>query len=212
MTDTAAPISAGTLFYLWGDRLVDSSGALGGHTLPSGVKVSAKQLASLVFAVSFARLQGDGAIHLEGTETKKLGLTRKNVQVTPAAQPGNRGGFELAIVQQMMGGATTAGDVVFRWFGRDRASPESAVFELARQEMVQCGLAAMQENARSGVSGMLLGRDKIEPLPDRIATTWGQFEQFHAWWGSYQRHDPALVETLLDTCRRAIRSRQDRDD
>lgn len=208
----AAPLSAGTLFYLWADRVVESSGALGGHTLPSGARVSAKQLAPLVFAVSFARLQGDGALRLEGSETKKLGMTRTNVQVTPSAQPGNRSGFEQAIVQQVMGGATTAHDIVFRWFGRDHTSPESAVFALAHQEMVQCGLAMVQENARSGLKGALLGKDKIEPLPDRITTTWSQFEQFHAWWGSYQRHDPALAQMLLDTCRKAIRARQDNDD
>ena len=32
MTDTAAPLSVGTLFYLWGDRIVDASGALSGDS------------------------------------------------------------------------------------------------------------------------------------------------------------------------------------
>ena len=212
MSHTAAPLSAGTLFYLWGDRVVDASGALGGHTLPSGARISTKQLAPLLFAVSLARLQGDGALRLEAIQTKTLGFTRHNVQITPAAQPGPRGGDEQAIVDQVVRGATTAHDVVYRWYDRDHSNPESAVFELARQEMAQCGLAAVQANARRGLSGMVMGTDKTEPLPDRIATTWGQFEQFHAWWGSYQRHDPAFVETLLDTCGKAIRNRRESHD
>ena len=207
-----APLSAGTLFYLWGDRVVDASGVLGGHTLPLGARISAKQLAPLVFAVSLARLQGDGALRLEATQTKTLGFTRHNVQITPAGQPGPRGGYEQAVVEKVMAGATTAYDVVHRWYDRDQSNPESAVFELARQEMARCGLAAVQADARSGLRGMVMGTEKIEPLPERIATTWTQFEQFHAWWGSYQRHDPAFVEVLLDTCRKAIRNRRESRD
>ncbi len=207
-----APISAGTLFYLWGDREVKSAGKLGGTTLPSGAHVSARQLAPLVFAVSFARLQGDGALRLEATETKTLGFRRKQVQVTPAAQPGHRGGYEQAIVEQVMSDATTAYDVVWRWFGRDTKHPENKVFALAQQEMVQCGLAHVQENSRGGVTGLLLGKEKIEPLPDRVAATWAQFEPFQAWWGSYRRHDPALSELLLETCAKAIRNREKAED
>lgn len=207
----AAPVSVGTLFYLWGDRLVEAAGTLGGTTLPSGAKVSAKQLAPLLFAASFARLQGDGALQLEVVTKKSLGFKKQHVQVTPAANPGMRGGYEEAIVQQVTAGATTAWDVVHRWFGRDVTHPEGRVFGLAQQEMVVQGLAQVEENVRSGVKGMLLGKDKVEPLLDRVNGTHAQFAQFKAWWESYQRHDPALAEALLDTCRKAIRSRQESD-
>lgn len=209
---SAAPLSAGTLFYLWADRVLQPAGALGGHTLLSGAKVPARELAPLLFAVSFARLQGDGALHLEvTTTTKSFGRTRQQVQVSPAAQPGHRGGFEYAIVQRMMAGATTTTEVVLGWYPRDVVSPEEEVFALAKQEMLQCGLGYIDEDARKGVRSLLLGKARVAPLPDRINETWSQFQQFQAWWESYQRHDPALVELLLDSCRRAIRARQDRD-
>lgn len=208
----AAPLSAGTLFYLWADRVLPPSGALGGHVLLSDVRVSARDLAPLLFAVSFARLQGDGVLHLEvTTTTKSFGRTKQRVQVSPAAQPGHRAGFEHAIVERVMAGATTTSEVVIGWFPCDVLQPEEEVFALAKQEMLQCGLGYVDDNARKGVKSLLLGKARVAPLPDRINETWGQFQQFHAWWESYRRHDPALAELLLDTCRRAIRARQDRD-
>jgi hypothetical protein len=207
-----APISAGTLFYLWGDRLVDSAGALGSTTLPSGAKVSAKQLAPLLFAVSFARLQAEGVLRAEVTTKKTLGLTDRQVQVTPAAHPGPRAGFEHVVVQRMMAGATTARTVVGGWYDREVNSPESRVFGLAKQEMVTAGLGVMEQNARRGFEGVLLGKTKVEPVPDRVNATWSHFEQFQAWWQSYSRHDPALVEVLVDSCRKAIRGARPQGD
>jgi hypothetical protein len=201
----AAPISAGTLFYLWGDRLVDSAGALGGTTLPSGAKVSAKQLAPLLFAASFARLDGEGVLRVEVTSKRTLGLTDQQVQVSPAAHPGRRAGFEHVIVQRMMAGATTARTVVGGWYEREVNNPEGRAFGLAKQEMVTCGLGVMEPKASKGFEGVLLGKTKVEPLPDRVDATWSQFEQFQAWWESWKRHDPALAEVLVDSCRKAIR-------
>jgi hypothetical protein len=207
-----APISAGTLFYLWGDRLVDSAGALGGTTLPSGAKVSAKQLAPLLFAVSFARLQAEGVLRMEVTSKKTLGFTEQQVQVAPAAHPGHRAGFEHVIVQRMMAGATTALTVVGGWYEREVSNPESRVFGLAKQEMVTSGIGVMEQNARKGFEGVLLGKTKVEPLPDRVTATWSQFEQFQAWWESYKRHDPALAEVLEGSCRKAIRGARPQSD
>lgn len=196
----AAPLSAGTLFYLWADRLLEPSGMLGGHTLPSGVRVSSKQLAPLLFAISFARLQADGVVRLEPVTRKTLGMKKQHVQVTPAAQPGHRGGFEHAIVQRMMAGDDTAFDIVWKWLGQSTASPEGDIFTLARLEMLHTGLAHGDKPA------------KLVPLPDRITTTFQQFQQFQVGWESFQRNDPALAELLLETCGKAVRNARARDD
>lgn len=211
-TASTAPISAGTLFYLWGDRLLEPAGALGSTVLPSGAKVSAKQLASLVCAVSFARLQADGALHLEVVSKKSLGMFKQDhVQVTPAAHPGVRGGYEDAIVGRVSAGAGTAYDVVRGWYSHDVAFPEGNIFAIAEQEMVTAGLGVLDEAGSKGMKAMLRGRAKVTPLPDRITATWDQFQYMQAGWNSLGQNNPALQSTLLETCLKAVRSRQETD-
>lgn len=208
----AAPLSSGTLFYVWGERVLPPGGRLGNTVLPSGAKVSAKQLSPLLFAVSCWRLRDDGALRLQEVTKKSMGLFKQqHVQLEVVGQPNARAGYDDVILRGVAGGAATAYDVVRGWFGRDALDPDDNVFSIARQEMVETGLARTDANARSGVSGLLLGKAKVEPVPEAIRATEAEFSRLHAGWEQFARSEAALAGALTETCSKAIRSRQQSD-
>ncbi len=206
-------LSAGTLLYLWGDRVVAPAGRLGAATLPSGVKVSAKELSATVFAVSFWHLRQTGALQLQEVTKKSMGLFKQQ-HVQLAMMPGvtPRSGYEDVILRRVGAGATTAYDVIHTWFDRDVHDPEGHVIDIATREMLEHGLATQVDTGRSGVSGFLFGKTRAEPDPNRIAPLWTGFEQLLAGWQQFSRNEAALARTLVETCTKGIRSRQESSD
>lgn len=210
---TAPALSVGTLFYLWGDRVVPAAGRLGGTVLPSGVKVAAKELSAVVFAASFWHLRQGGALQLQETTKKALGLIKQHhVGVAMGAHLDFRTGYEDAIMRRVAGGATTAYDVVHSWLGRDVSDPEGVVFGLATRELIDTGLAREVDSGRSRIGGALLGRSKVEHDPARISQTWPAFERAHQGWMHFTQTEPTLAGTLVETCTKAIRNRQESSD
>lgn len=206
-------LSAGTLFYLWGDRVVQPAGRFGAATLPSGARVSEKELSAVVFAASFWRLRQVGALQLQEVTKKALGLVKQqHVQVAMGHDTSFKAGYEDAIMRQVAAGATTAYDVVQRWFGKDFMDPQAYALSLATREMLASGLAHEVDTGRTGVSGVLMGRTTIQPDLTRIPSTWTAFEQTHAGWMQFRHYEPTLATTLVETCMKAIRSRQDSPD
>jgi hypothetical protein len=215
VTQQPAPgpaISAGTLAYMFGDRVVQPAGSFGGTEVPwSGVRVSVSDLSAVVFAVSFWNLRECGALHLRLTRRRPFGLLRQHgVAVTAGPEAAPRAGYEDAVLQQVERGAGTAYDVVRGWFGRDVCHPEGAVLGLAQQEMLQVGYA--QEVDAGQGAGVLPGRTRVEPLTDRIGAASTRFERVHAGWERFCAEEAALAGTLVETCRRAIRSRQESEE
>jgi hypothetical protein len=216
VTQQPAPgpaISAGTLAYMFGDRVVQPAGSFGGTEVPwSGVRVSVSDLSAVVFAVSFWSLRECGALQLRLTRRRSFGLFRQHgVAVAPGPETGPRTGYEDAVLQQVGRGAGSAYDVVRGWFGRDVCHPEGAVLGLAQQEMLQAGYA-QEVGAGESTGGVLPGRTRVEPLTDRIGAAHTRFDRVHAGWQRFCDEEAALAGALVETCRRAIRSRQESED
>lgn len=210
-------LSAGTLLYLFADRMVPEAGRFGGVEAPYyGTKVNAKQLAPLAFAVSIWRLRELGLVTLEKVAKKRLGMFRsEQVVVRPVGQPDLRSGYEDAVLRQLHAEPArelTVWDVVFRWFGQDQKAPYHHALHLATAEMVEQGLARRVDAERGAVAGFLMGSTRVEPLRDEIGRRWTDFEQLQSGWDQFRATEPDLAETLLEGCRKAISSRQESSD
>lgn len=205
--------STGTLFFLYGDHVVAPAGMLGGTTVPySGVKVSSTDLAALVFAASFWHLRQSGALQLAPTTTKTLGMfSSDHVQLTMGTNRDLRTGYEDVIMRAVSGGKSLAHDVVRDWFQRDVKDPEGQVFGIAQQEMLELGLAQSVDAERGAVGGFLLGKTRIEPDRERIQTVWGDFWSRHEGWKQFWAGEQPLAHTLVESCRKAIRGREEHD-
>jgi hypothetical protein len=197
---------------MFGDRVVQPAGSFGGTEVPwSGVRVSVSDLSAAVFAVSFWSLRECGALQLRLTRRRALGLFRPHgVAVTAGSNAGPRAGYEDAVLQQVARGAGSAYDVVRGWFGRDVCHPEGAVLALAQQEMLQVGYA--HEVGAESSGGVLPGRTRVEPLTDRIGAAHTRFDRVHAGWQRFCDEETALAGALVESCRRAIRSRQESEE
>ena len=212
-------LSAGTLCFLFADRVAPAAGALGGTEAPySGQKVATKQLAPLLFASSFWSLRQQGHIVLEQVQKKSMGLFKQDhALVRPGGVPPTeqRTGFDDVILQAAYADPAkppTARDIVFRWFGRDTSLPFDHVVGLARHEMVQHGLGTVVDAERGAIAGLLKGRTRVEPDRDRIGAHWSHFEQVLAGWNHFLGTEAALANTLLDSCRKAISARTESSD
>jgi len=213
--DAAPALSAGTLFYLFGDRCVPSAGTFGATTLPSGAKVKAEDLSALVWAASVWNLRQTGALTMAPVTKKALGMFKTDhVELAMGPQIVQKAGYEDAVMRAVGGGTALVHDVIHQWYGRDVVDPEGTTFALASQEMVQFGLGREVDSGRGALGGFLLGKTRIEPLPEAISPWWEHFTRVHPAWVQFTQGEPQLAETLLGTCRKAIRNRQesDRDD
>lgn len=212
-------LSAGTLCFLFAERAVPAAGALGGTEAPySGQKVSTKQLAPLMFAMSFWGLRQQGHVVLEQVQKKSMGMFKQDHalvragSVPPAEQ---RAGFDDVILRAAYADPAqppTARDVVFGWFGRSTSLPFDHVVGLAREEMVQRGLATVVDAQRGAVAGILKGRSRIEPDRERIGQHWTSFEHVLAGWNHFTGTEPELANILVESCRKAISARTDTSD
>jgi hypothetical protein len=214
-----AQLSAGTLCFLFADRVVPAAGALGGTETPySGQKVSTRQLAPLLFALSFWGLRQQGHVTLEKVQRKSMGMFRQDhALVRPGAVPPaeQRTGYDDVILRAAYAAPhqpPTARDVVWRWFARDTSHPFDHVVGLARQEMVQHGLASVVDAQRGAVAGLLMGRSRLEPHREQIGRHWSSFEQALAGWNHFSSTEPDLATTLVESCRKAISSRTESTD
>lgn len=226
MTQSAQPVpvpeiapglSVGTLFYLFGDRCVPPAGTFGGTTLPSGAKVQAGDLSALVWAASIWNLRQTGALTLATVTKKALGMFRtEHVQLALGPRVVQKAGYEDVVMRAVGGGTTLAHDVIYQWFGRDVPDPEGQTFGVAKREMVQFGLGREVDAERGAVGGFLLGRTRVDPVPEAISPWWDHFTRVHPAWVRFTQAETELADTLLDTCRKAIRNRQesarDKDD
>lgn len=212
-TGTGAAPSTGTLLYLFGDRVVPAAGRLGGTVVPySGAKVKSEDLAATVLAASIWGLRQAGLLQLQEVTTKSLGMFKQqHVTLTVVGSPALRTGYDDLVLRGVSGGAHTAYEVAHRWYGTDVNDPAGRLLGVADQEMVQLGLAAAVDAGRGAISSKLLGSTRIEPDRERIGTWWTAFEQAYAGWQMFQQQEPSLATTLVDTCRRAIKNRQDSD-
>ena len=205
--------STGTLLFLYGERVAPPAGVLGGTVVPyHGVKVSTEDLAVTVLAASIWGLRQAGLLQLQEVTQKALGMIKQqHVQLTMVGSPALRTGYDDLVLRGVASGATTAHDVVYRWFGGDVVDPAGQVLGVANDEMVTLGLAAAVDAGRGAIGGWLRGNTRIEPDRDRIAALWPAFEQAAAGWQYFRQSEPALAETLLDSCRKALRNRRDTD-
>lgn len=210
----AAPaLSAGTLFYLFGDRCVAPAGTFGGTTLPSGAKVQAGDLSALLWAASIWNLRQTGALTLSPVTKKSLGMFKvQHVELAMGSHVVQKSGYEDVVMRAVGSGTTLAHDVIHQWYGRDVVDPEGHTFGLARRELVQFGLAREVDAERGAVGGFLLGRTRIEPIPETISPWWEHFTRVHPAWVQFTQAESELADTLLETCRKAIRNRQESDD
>ena len=210
MTNTAgAPLSAGTLLYLWGDQVVGAPGRLQRKvTLPSGAVVGAADLAAQVFAVSFWRLSAQRVVGLEPSKRRSMGVLKKDdVAVTLTGEPGRRDGYEAAVLTVIAKEKGVYG-AVRRWFGSDVSNPSKVVLGLAREELPAHGLARMGDAGRGLISGMLRGSEELHFDAEAIRGTWTDFHRMHEAWRGFRDHDP-LGTVLVETCRKAIASREE---
>lgn len=204
-----APLSAGTLLYLWGDQVVPAPGRLNRRvTLPSGAVVGAADLAAQVFAVSFWHLSTQRVVTLEPAKRRRLGVLRTDdVGVAIAGDPGPRDGYEDAIVRVLPRERTAYG-AVRRWFGSDVANPSKVALRLALDEIPRHGLGQVGSAGRGGVAGILKGSPELQPDTEAIRATWTDFSRLHEAWRGFRDHDP-LGPLLVQSCRKAIASRQE---
>lgn len=209
----APALSAGTLFYLFGERVAPAAGRFGGVEVPSGAKVSASDLSALLFAASFWNLRQTGALTLQPVTRKALGMFKvPHVELAMGPTVVQKSGYEDLIMRAVAEGRTLAHDVVYHWFRGDSRDPEGAVVGLAKREMVEHGLAQEVDAERGAVGGFLLGKTRIQPDLQACAAYWDHFNRVHPAWTGFTQSEPELAATLVDTCRKAIKQRQESDD
>ena len=205
----SAPLSAGTLLYLWGDQVVPAAGRL--HrtvTLPSGAVVGAAALAAQVFAVSVWHLSTQRVVRLDAaTRRRLLVLTTDDVGVALVGDPGLRAGYEAAILEALTRERTAYG-VVRRTFGGYVANPHKMALKLAVDELPLHGLAQVQDAGRGFVTGILKGAEEVTFDHVAIRGTWSDFHRLHEAWRGFRDHDP-LGGLLVESCGRAIASREE---
>ena len=211
-TPGATP-STGTLFYLFGDRVAPAAGRLGGTVVPyAGTKVKSDDLAATVLAASVWGLRQAGLLKLEEVTTKSMGMFKQqHVALAMVGTPALHTGYDDLVLRGVGGGAKNAYDVAHKWYGKDVTDPAGKLLGVAEQEMVQLGLADAVDAGRGAISSKLLGNTRVEPNHERIGLMWSAFEQAHAGWQMFQQSEPSMAATLLSSCRKAIKNRQDTD-
>ena len=205
--------STGTLLQLFGDRVVAPAGRLGGTVTPySGVKVKSEELAVTVLASSVWGLREAGLLQLQEVTSKSMGVFKQqHVALSMVGSPSMRTGYDDLVLRGVASGAPNVYEVAYRWFGTDVNDPAGRLLGVADQEMVQLGLAEAVDSGRGAIGSRLLGSTRVEPRRDQIGALWSTFERAHAGWQLFQQQEPTLATTLLTSCRKAIRNRQDTD-
>lgn len=213
MTNAAgAPLSAGTLLYLWGDQVVSAPGRLNRKaTLPSGAVVGAADLAAEVFAVSFWQLSIQHVVRMELGKRRTMGVFKADdVLVTRTGDPGPRDGYEEAILTALAKEKGVYG-AVRRWYGSDVSNPHKVALGLARRELPGHGLAQMGDAGRGLITGIIKGSEELQFDTEAIRATWTDFDRLHEAWRGFRDLDP-LGPVLVETCRKAIKSREESSD
>lgn len=205
----APTLSTGTLFYLFGDQVVPVAEKGGAEVPYTGAKVLLADMAAVAFAASFWNLRRSGALQLQETTVKALGMIPiQHVQLTMLSGVAQKSGYEDVVMRAVAGGVHLAHDVVYRWFERDAYNPAGDSLLIAKREAQAFGLAKEVDAGRGVIGGFLKGDTLLEFDRDRIAPWHPTFEQAHGAWLEFCRAEQTLVGTLVESARLAFRNRQ----
>ncbi|HVE75891.1 MAG TPA: hypothetical protein VND22_03880 [Actinomycetota bacterium] len=210
--DSAQKVTWSTMLYLFADRFIPPDKALTvGIEVPcKNIKVQRKPLTAEMFAVAFHSLREAGVITMELTTKKVLFVKTTRVGVTLVKQE-SRPGLEGAIVANA-GGEDHVKGIIRAWYGQDVDDPWSMVIKEGVDEAIGAGLMGHVDAERGAVGSLLMGKTRVEPKCEQIATLQPEFDLWAGRWDLFKGNEAQLYKELVGECGNAIQSRLEQDD
>lgn len=191
------------LVTLFGGELPEVSSARIGVRVAGGAKVSARDLAGTLLAMSIAELHGQGTAKLEEEEVKRMFRATRALTVwSSGAGEGLAGAISQAVQEK-----TPVTRVARAVFGGLVATPELTLISMAQAFLEPTGAVV----GKTGLKrlGAKLGSLRYE-IDDRAAEALrGQWPPVRARWESWKAANPALVDPLVTACRKSLGEARD---
>lgn len=194
------------LVTLFGDELSEIDQGRAGVQVVGGVKVSARDMATMLLAVSVAELLDRGAGALTEQEVKKLFRTGRTLTFR-SAEAGE--GFTRSVAVAA-GEPVAVTQLALRLLGGTVVSPEMMLIAMARAELGSTG-AVVPANARTRI-GRMLGTPVGEIDDQRAESLRDDWQRLHKLWDRWKGDNPSLADTLVSQCRKAMTEAKDLSD
>ncbi len=188
------------LITLFGDQLEEVDSARIGMRVSGGQKVSMRDVAVMLFALSVAELLDSGAATVTEQEVKKRFRTRKTM-LLKSAPAGD--GF-TAIVATAARDGVAVEDLGLVVLGGMTPAPETSLIRGAQGLLEPTGAVVRSDEGRARRIGTKLGANPYEIRDDQAELLKGEWQQLHQRWTTWKTQNPALGAQLLDSCRKAL--------
>lgn len=197
-------ISAAAQVALWGDELAEVDKARMGNTKMPGRedKVSTKDLAAAMVALTVWDLWSARALHVGFERKKRLGFTTAKVTLQATATPGFPFAAALAgacreprrieaVLQDALGG--------------EQADAASTVVNRVQAELVDAGvLVPNGDSTARSIAKAFVGVSVLEAVPGAAQPHRAAWESLKSRWLEWQQANPADAELLVKEARSAI--------
>ncbi len=196
-------LSAGTLCYVFADRIAPVVAGRAAHVVAPGgnpeTRVDLRAVAVLVAAVTLWDMREQGLLSLTLAPEQPSGGTRRiDVAIRPG--PGQQTAQEQVTVVAIAMDAVTVDAVLSAWV-TDRetpVSPYAQIVGLARKDLVAHGLARQDDREVTLVS-LFSKADGFEPDRGQLRQLEDDFGRRWTGWLDFHRNEPELAGALVTT-------------
>ncbi|MCU1498474.1 MAG: hypothetical protein JWM47_2427 [Acidimicrobiales bacterium] len=197
-------ISAAALVAIWGDELAEVDKARLGNTKMPGrdEKVSTRDLASAIVALTVWDLWSARALHVSFDRKKRLGLNTAKVTIQATAAPAFPFAAALAgACHQPRRLEAALQDAL----GGEQADAASTVVNGVHGELVHAGvLVPTGDSTARSIAKAFVGASVLEAVPGATYAHRAAWEVLKSGWLQWQQANPADAQLLFKEARSAI--------
>jgi hypothetical protein len=194
------------LVTLFGNDLAEVSPAHIGVRVAGGIKVSARDLASVLLAMSVAELHGRGAATLAEEEVKRL---FRASQVLTVCSNGDGQGFAGTVSRAARQG-TAVRKLARAVLGGTVRTPELTLVGMAQSFLEPTGAVVAKQGMKR--LGTAIGYPPFEINDAAADGLRGQWEPVRAGWESWKAANAAMAGPLVEACRKSLGDARDTSD
>lgn len=188
---------------IFGGDLPEVSAARMGIRVIGGAKVSVRDLAGVLLAMSIAQLHGLGTATLAEEDVKKMFRSSRVLMV----QSNSAGEGFAGVVSRAVQGKTQVQKVARAVFGGLDNAPEFTLISMAQSYLEPSGAVVAKRGMKR--LGTALGLSKYE-IDDRAAEALrDQWPPVRAAWESWKAANAPLAGPLLTACRKSLGDARD---
>ena len=198
------------LITLFGDELSEIDPGRAGVRVVGGEKVSARDMATMLLAVSVAELLDQNAAALTEQEVKKLFRTVRTLTVRSAESAGAGQGFTHAVAVAAREPVAVK-QLALRLLGGRVVSPEMKLIAMAYAYLEPSGAVGPTNGKGKRVSSML-GMSPGEIDDQRAEILRDDWQRLRKVWETWKANNPTLADELVDQCRKAMTEAKDLSD